>query len=76
MFWSKDDSDHLCNSVEEKFRHTAYKEGTNYCGLTLNWNYQLGYIDTSMPNYIPKALKRLKCKPNKIRNALLINIFQ
>ena len=45
------------------FRHTVDKDITNYCGLTLNWNYPLGCVDISMPNYVPKYLIRLNYKP-------------
>ena len=64
-FWDKSDADHLCNAVGANFRYTVDKEGSNYCGLTLRWNYKLGYVDTSMPRYIPKALKRLNYQPVK-----------
>ena len=65
-YWSNADADHLCNSVGANFRYTVDEEGTNYCGLSLSWNYKLGCVDTSMPKYIPKALKRLNHKPYKI----------
>ena len=26
--------------------------GKNYCGLTIDWNYNSGYVDISMPKYI------------------------
>ena len=58
--WSKQDAQHLCNAVGANFRYTVDIEGNNYCGLTLHWNYRLGCVDTSMPKYIPKTLKRLK----------------
>lgn len=58
-YWSKSDADHLCNSVRANFRYAVDKEGKNYCGLTLSWNYQLGYADASMPKYAPKALHKL-----------------
>ena len=60
--WSKDDADHLCNSVR-KNRHTVDKDGNNYCGLTLHWNYPLGYVDHSMHNYMSKSLTGLNYKP-------------
>ena len=62
---SKDDADHLSISVGFFFRHTIDKDGTNYCGFTMHWNYSLGYVDVSMSNYLPKALTRLKLKKMK-----------
>jgi hypothetical protein len=32
----------------------------------LTWNYNLGYVDTEIPKYIPALLKRLKYQPKKI----------
>ena len=29
-------------------------------GLMLDWNYDEGYVDVSMPGYIPKLLRRLQ----------------
>ena len=38
-------------------------KGKNYCGLNFDWHYDDGYIDVSMPEYIPDSLKRLKHVP-------------
>ena len=58
-YWSKSDAEHLCNAIGKNFRCTVDHEGKNYCGLTLKWNYQLGYVDISMPKAIPDILKKL-----------------
>ena len=34
------------------------REGKNYCGLEINWNYNKKYVDISMSNYIPKVLQK------------------
>ena len=62
-FWSKEDADHLCNSIGKNFRYTVDKEGKDYCGLHLDWNYKRGYVDISMPKSIPDALKKLHYSP-------------
>ena len=31
----------------------------------MHWNYKQGFVDVSMPKYIPNLLKRLKYKPSK-----------
>ena len=31
-------------------------QGKLYCGITLDRNYEKGYVDTSMPNYVAKQL--------------------
>ena len=48
-YQSKEDADHLCNAIGTNFRYTVDREGKNYCGLYLDWNYKLGYVDISMP---------------------------
>ena len=61
-YWRKEDKDHLCNFLGKKFKYTTDYEGKNYCGLRLKWNYKLGYVDISMPGYVPKALQRQQHK--------------
>ena len=34
--------------------------GENYCGLTLNWHHEKGYIYISMPGYVKKTLQWLQ----------------
>ena len=64
-YWSKEDANHLCNVIGANFRFTVDMEGKNYCGLTLDWNYKLGYVDISMPKYVPAVLKKLLYTPFK-----------
>ena len=33
-------------------------QGKNYCGLTIDWNYDKEYVDIYMQTYITKSLKR------------------
>ena len=48
-------------------------EGNNYCGFTIDWNYDTEYVEISMLTYIPKSLKRflhptpknIFCAPHK-----------
>jgi len=54
------DLDHLNQALQTKYTTTSDFTGTLYCGLTLKWNYQLRYVDISMPGYIEKALQRFK----------------
>ena len=35
-------------------------KGELYCGITLDWHYDKGYVDISMPNYVKKQLLRYK----------------
>ena len=58
-YQSKNDANHLCNAIRVNFRYTVDKEGKNYCGLTLDQNYKLEYVDISMLKSIPDILKKL-----------------
>jgi hypothetical protein len=39
--------------------------GESYLGLTLKWHYDEGYVDISMPDYVPKALAKFQHPPPK-----------
>ena len=64
--WSKQDADRPRNAILANFRYTVDKECRNYCGLTLNWNRNKGFVDTSMPKCVPATLKKLMHVP-KVR---------
>ena len=40
-------------------------KGHLYIGITLNWNYNKGYVDIYMPNYVAKKLTEYGHKPCK-----------
>ena len=50
------DMDHLNNDIQTKYTTTSDITGIIYCGLTLEWDYQLRYIDISIPVYVDKVL--------------------
>ena len=56
----KDNIDHLLNALREEYKIEVDWTGTLYCGITLNWNYEERWVDTSMPEYIPKLLTKYK----------------
>ena len=59
-YYNNDDINHLLNALKKKYTVTMDWNGSTYCGLTINWNYQQGYVDISMPNYIPQLLQKLQ----------------
>ena len=65
QYLSKADADHLIDAIQDTYKCSIYWEGTQYCGLTLAWNYPKGYVDISMPGYMKKALKKFNHKPPK-----------
>ena len=55
---TEQDLNHLLNALKTYYEITVDKEGKNFCGLTLDWNYKEGFVDISMPGYIPTKLKK------------------
>ena len=57
---------HLINALKQSYEIKEDWEGALYCGISLKWNYNERYLDTSMEYYVDKQLKRYKHKlPNK-----------
>ena len=63
-YFNKEDADHLMIALCSAYETTIDPSGTNFCGLTLQWNYTKGYMDISMPNYVQKALTKLNHIPS------------
>ena len=63
-YYNKEDVEHLLDKIGKIYNCTTDWEGKNYCGFTLDWHYDKGYVDISMPNYIIKALHHLQYKPS------------
>ena len=47
-------ADFLVNALKNRYKISTDWNGTLYCGITLEWNYQKHYVDASMPLYLPK----------------------
>ena len=58
-YFSLADAEHLISAVQEMFQVTVDWEGKHYCGLNILWNYREGWVEISMPTYIPKMLKKV-----------------
>jgi hypothetical protein len=54
------DANHLLNTLQKHYKISTDWTGTQYCGLTLDWNYLMRYVDVSMPGYVPKALHKFQ----------------
>ena len=59
-YFSKDDANHLLNSLKKHYAISMNWEGRNYLVLTIYWNYSEEYVDISMPDYVRKALDRVE----------------
>jgi hypothetical protein len=57
-YFSVPDALHLINAVKSNHDLTIHWSGALYCGLTLDWHYDEGYVDVSMPGYVDRALTK------------------
>ena len=57
--FSADDKQHFLSTLRKYYDISVDDTGSNYLGLTIDWNYRRGFVDISMPGYIPKLLSRL-----------------
>ena len=55
-YHSRDDAENILNALKYKYAITTDWEGNNFCGLTFDWNYKAGYVDTEIPDYVPNEL--------------------
>ena len=62
-YFQKSDILHLISSLQKYYKLSTDFSGKNYCGLTLTWNYDDGYVDVAMPDYVKKALKKFQHSP-------------
>ena len=59
-YHSAHDFEHFLQAIGNHYKYHIDPHGSHYMGLTLNWNYEQGFVDVSMPGYITKLLKRLQ----------------
>ena len=65
-YFSKEDAQHLIDSLSQHYTCTTDWSGKNFCGLQIDWNYSKAYADISMPGYIEACLARFQhSKPSK-----------
>ena len=61
--FSSADLEHLLSSLRVNYTIKVDRQGANYCGLKIDWNYKQGHVDISMPGSIPKALHKFQHPP-------------
>ena len=65
-YFHQSDVEHLMSALQQKYDISSDWTGTHFCGLSLNWHYQQGYVDISMPKYIEQVLHKFQHKnPSK-----------
>ena len=51
---------HLMDALQSKYTITVDWTGKHFLGFTLDWNYEAGHVNLSIPDYIPTTLHRFK----------------
>jgi hypothetical protein len=54
----REHAEHLMACIKKNYNISSDWNGTAYCGLTLDWNYQDRTVDLYMPRYIKATLHR------------------
>jgi hypothetical protein len=62
-YFSKPGAQPLIGAITAHYELTIDWSGALYCGLTLDWHYDNGYVDISMPDYVDRALKKFNYPP-------------
>ena len=57
-YFNKVDVDHLLQAIKNYYEILVDWDRKNYCGLSIEWDYDGGYVDVSMPGYAVKALAK------------------
>jgi hypothetical protein len=66
----REDAEILTNALQDLYKITIDWQGTKYCGLNLEWNYQARTVTISIPGYIKKMLQKFKHKiPSRKQDA-------
>jgi hypothetical protein len=53
-------ANHLVDALQSKYTTTEDWQASLYIGLTIDWDYEGGTVDISMPGYVDKALQRFQ----------------
>jgi hypothetical protein len=56
----EENAQNLIDTLSTNYEITKDWTADTYLGMNLHWNYVELYVDTSMPNYVTKALQRFK----------------
>ena len=68
-YFNKDNAEHLIKALDVHYDISVDWTGHNYCRLTLDWNYDQGYVDISMPGYVDQALSKFQhTKPTRMQH--------
>ena len=64
-YFNNEDAEHLVRALKDAYEITIDRSGTKFCGMNISWNYERGYVDVNMPQYVQKMLDKLQHPPPK-----------
>ena len=64
-YFKKEDAEYLFDALQEDYTIATDWTVSNYCGLTIDWHYDHGYVSISIPGYIVEALRKFQHVPPK-----------
>jgi len=59
----EENAQHLFDTVRKYYKCSCNWKGEQYCGLTINWDYEGRKVHLSMPGYVQKALTHFQHSP-------------
>ena len=62
-YFSNQDANNLLFALQDKYSITIDSSDDLYLGLSINWQCDQGYVEISIPDYMPKALAKFKHPP-------------
>ncbi|KAL7524620.1 hypothetical protein ACHAXR_000652, partial [Thalassiosira sp. AJA248-18] len=54
----RENAEHRIETLKDFYEVKVDWKGELYCGISLDWHYEQGYVDIAMPNYVRKQLLR------------------
>ena len=70
-YFTPADAHHLINAIKTKYECTIDWSRSMYVGINLKWNYEKGYVDTSMEGLSPVLSKNITILHQKNHNTHL-----
>ena len=58
--FTQSDEDNLLQCLDKHYKLTTYPTGKQYCALLIDWHHDDGYVNISIPKYVPKNLQCLQ----------------
>ena len=68
-YQGREQAQKLFNTLRKYYVISVDWTGSQYCGHTLDWNYDQRIVDMSMPGYVEKAVQKYQYQPMQKQDA-------